>query len=70
MAIVLMEEVLVGLDEVKVSVEQAVAMLADIIEEMRPEIGADLRQVLAETLLHPLQSRVVALEALLEALAA
>lgn len=70
MAIVLMEEVLVGLDEVKVSVEQAVATLADIIEDMRPEVGEDLRQVLAETLLHPLQSRVVALEALLEALAA
>ena len=70
MAIVLMEEVLVGLDEVKVSVEQAVVTLADIIEDMRPEVGEDLRQVLAETLLHPLQSRVVALEALLEALAA
>jgi hypothetical protein len=70
MAIVFMEEVLVGLDEVKVSVEQAVATLADIIEEMRPEVGENLRQVLAETLLYPLQSRVVALEALLEALAA
>jgi hypothetical protein len=38
MAIVLIEEVIVGLDEIKASLEQAVTILTDIIEEMHPDL--------------------------------
>ena len=69
MAIVLVEEVLMGLDEVKLSLDQAVTLLADMIEDIRPELGDQLKASLELSLLHPLQSRVMALETLMEELA-
>jgi hypothetical protein len=69
MAIVLVEEVIMGLDEVKLSLEQAVAVLEDMTEDIRPDVGDNLQEVLETTLLHPLQSRVAMLETLMEELA-
>ena len=70
MAIVLVEEVLMGLDEVKLSLDQAVAVLEDMTEDIRPDVGDHLKDVLETTLLRPLQSRVTVLETLLDDLAA
>jgi hypothetical protein len=70
MAIVLIEEVMVGLDEIKASLEQAITILTDIIEEMHPDLEARFTPVLETSLRHPLQSQVSLLERLLEELAA
>jgi hypothetical protein len=68
-AIVLLEEVLMGLGEVRVSIDQAVTVLQDIVEDMPSHMGGNLRAVLAETFLQPLQSRLTALDILLEDIA-
>ncbi|MDH3601640.1 MAG: hypothetical protein OEU26_18675 [Candidatus Tectomicrobia bacterium] len=70
MAIVLIEEVMMGLDEIKASLEQAVTILTDIIEEMHPDLETRFTPVPETSLRHPLQSRVSLLEHLLEELAA
>jgi hypothetical protein len=69
MAIVLMEEVLMGLDEVRGALDQAVTTLGDIIEEMSPDLGEDLQELLETSFLDPLQSRRNALDSLLLRLA-
>ena len=66
MAIVLIEEVVMGLGEVRISLDQAVTVLRDIVEDMPPHMGGNLRDVLAETFLQPLESRLAALDTLLE----
>jgi hypothetical protein len=68
-AIVLIEEVLMGLGEVRISLDQAVTVLRDIVEDMPPHMGENLRDVLAETYLQPLESRLAALDTLLEDMA-
>ncbi len=68
MAIVLMEEVLMGLDEVKGALDQAVTTLEDIIEDMSPDLGEDLQGLLEASFLDPLQSRRDALDVLLHRL--
>jgi len=68
MAIVLIEEVIVGLDEVKASLEQAMLVLDDIIEDMHPDLGSDLRDSLVIWLQDPLHSRLDLLQDLLEEL--
>jgi hypothetical protein len=65
MAIVLMEEILMGLDEVKGALDQAVTTLGDIIEDMSPDLGDDLQGLLETSFLDPLQSRRDALDVLL-----
>ena len=65
MAIVLMEEILMGLDEVKGALDQAVTTLGDIIEEMSPDLGDDLQELLETSFLDPLLSRRDALDLLL-----
>ena len=65
MAIVLMEEIVMGLDEVKGSLDQAVTTLEDIIEDMSPDLGPDLQIFLETSILDPLQSRRDALDTLL-----
>jgi hypothetical protein len=70
MAIVLVEEVLMGLDEAKDSLEQAVITLEELIDDIHPEVTPNLDGVLAESLLRPLQSQIGMLEILLEELAA
>ncbi len=69
MAIVLMEEVVMGLDEVKGALDQAVTTLEDIIEDMSPDLGEDLQELLGTSLLDPLQSRRDVLDVLLNRLA-
>lgn len=69
MAIVLMEEILVGLDEVKGSLDQAVTTLEDIIEDMSPDLGEDLQEMLEVSFLDPLQLRRNALDSLMLRLA-
>lgn len=66
MAIILLEEVLMGLDDVKDSLTQAVMTLEALVEDMHPELGEDLRETVAENLLSPIQSRVTLLEQLLD----
>jgi hypothetical protein len=68
MAIILMEEVLMGLDEIKGALDQAVTTLEDIIEDMSPELGEDLHGLLETSFLDPLQSRRDALDVLLHRL--
>ena len=65
MAIVLMEEVLMGLDEVKGALDQAVMTLEDIVEDISPDLGEDLQEMLGASFLDPLQSRRDALDTLL-----
>jgi hypothetical protein len=62
MAIILMEEVLVGLDDVKASLEQATTILDVLVEDLHPRFGEDLRAMLEQELLQPLRSRVAVLE--------
>jgi hypothetical protein len=66
MAIVLIEEVLMGLGEVKISLDQAVSILNDIVEDMPPDMGGNLQEVLETSLLQPLQSRRAVLDKLLD----
>ena len=70
MAIVLMEEVLMGLDEVKDSLDQAVSTLEDIIEDMSPALGQELQERLESSFLDPLLSQRDALDSLIIRLAA
>ncbi len=65
MAIILMEEVLMGLDEVKESIDQAVIILENLIDDLSPALRDDLDEVLEKELLHPLQSRRAVLNSLL-----
>ena len=66
MPIVLIEEVLMGLEDVKTSLEQAMTTLEALTEELHPEVGDNLKAKLARELLSPLQSRMVVLETLLD----
>lgn len=69
MAIVLLEEVVGGLDEVKDSLAQAVITLESITEDMSPDMGDNLKDVLERTLLQPLQTRLATLDTLLDEVA-
>ena len=59
-----------GLDEVKLSLDHAVTVLEDMTEDIHPDLGDNLKESLEIELLHPLQSRVEAIETLLDELAA
>ena len=69
MAIVLIEEVLMGLDDVRDSLGQAVTVLEALVEDVPSTMGENLKEVLEQTLLIPLQSRVVILDKLLDEVA-
>jgi len=62
MAIILMEEVLMGLDEVKASLEQAMTVLDVLVDDLSPTLGEELRAELEHTLRQPLRSRLEVLE--------
>ena len=64
MAIILIEEVLMGLDEVKASLEQAMAVLDVLVNDLSPALGEGLRTELEDTLRQPLQDRLEVLERL------
>jgi len=70
MAIILIEEVLMGLDDVRDSLAQAVTVLEGLVEDIPPSLGENLPQVLEQSLLQPLQDRVTVLDKLLEDVAA
>jgi hypothetical protein len=64
MAIILIEEVLVGLDDVKASLEQAMTTLDILVEDLSPTLGEALRATLERELLQPLRGRLETLEQL------
>jgi hypothetical protein len=68
MAIVLVAEVVIGLDDVKETLQQAATTLAAMIEELPPEFGTYLPAALERELLRPLQSRMAFVERLQKAL--
>ena len=70
MAIVLIEEVLMGLDDVRDSLAQAVMVLEGLVEDIDPALGENLREEMEQTLLIPLQARVTVLDKLLDEVAA
>ena len=73
MAIILIEEVLMGLDDVKASLEQALTVLDVLVDDLSPALGEGLRTALEHTLRQPLRGRLEALEhlqATVDALAA
>ena len=69
MAIVLIEEVLMGLDDVRDSLGQAVTVLEALVEDVPSTMGENLKAVMEQTLLIPLQSRVAVLDKLLDEVA-
>ena len=70
MAIVLIEEVLMGLDDVRDSLAQAVTVLEGLVEDIHPDLGENLREMLEQTLLVPLQAHVPVLDKMLDEVAA
>ena len=70
MAIILIEEVLMGLDDVRDSLAQAVTVLEGLVEDIPPTLGENLQEVLEQTLLLPLRTRVTVLDKLLDEVAA
>jgi hypothetical protein len=70
MAIVLVEELLGGLDEVKAALEQAVMVADAITEDLHADLGPHLLAVQTHELLYPLQSRLAFVERLQDELAA
>lgn len=69
MAIVLLEEVLMGLEEAKTSLEQAVLTLSDMTEDLHPDLEVNVKDILEQDFVQPLQHRASQLEHLLEELA-
>ena len=69
MAIILIEEVLMGLDDVRDSLAQAVTVLEGLVEDIPPTLGENLQEVVEQTLLLPLQARVTVLDKLLDEVA-
>ena len=70
MAIILLEEVVMGLDVVRYSLAQAVTVLEGLVEDIHPDLGENLREMLEQTLLVPLQSHVIVLDKILDEVAA
>lgn len=70
MALVLIEEVLMGMEEAKDALGQAVMTLEMLVEDLHPGLGNDLKTVLEQGFLHPLQARATAMERLLDEVAA
>ena len=71
MAIILLEEVLMGLEEAKTSLDQALLTLTDLIEDLQPDLQSNMnvRHILEQDFVQPLQHRAAQLERLLEELA-
>jgi hypothetical protein len=70
MAIVLVEEVLGGLDEVKEALEQAVMMVEAITDDLHAALGPHLPAVLTHELVYPLHARLAFVNRLQDELAA
>jgi hypothetical protein len=70
MALILIEEVLIGVEEAKDALAQAVMTLDMIVEDLHPRLGNDLKAVLERDFLAPLKIRLEAMEQLLDEVAA
>lgn len=57
MAVILLEEVLMGLDETREALDQAVFILESMIDDFSPDLWDDFHDVFERELLLPLQSR-------------
>ncbi len=69
MALVLIEEVLMGLEEAQESLEQTVTTLANLTEDLTPDLAEGLKEMIEMNFLEPLQARSAMLETLLEQIA-
>ncbi len=69
MALVVVEELLAGLDEVKSALDQAIIILTALIDEADPGMAPQVQEVLAHTLLSPLTAHSVTVAQLQAALA-
>jgi hypothetical protein len=69
MALVLIEEVLMGLEEAKDALAQAVTTLGNLAEELPPEFSHLWKDVIEADLLRPLEQRVTLLDTVLDHLA-
>ncbi|MDH3603500.1 MAG: hypothetical protein OEU26_28135 [Candidatus Tectomicrobia bacterium] len=69
MALVLLEEVLMGLEEAKDSLEQAVATLVSLAEDLTPDLADPWKEVIETDVLRPLEKRAARLDTLLEEIA-
>ena len=69
MALVLIEEILMGLEDAKLSLDEAVTTLDMLTDDLHSDFSEELRPLLEQQFLTPLQDRVAALEQLLEDLA-
>ena len=69
MAVILIEEVLCGMDEAKRLLEQTILTLAEVVEEMAPVVGPKLQEVCARTLLAPLEACLAEFETLMDEMA-
>ena len=57
MAIILLEEVLVGLDETRDALDHAVVILENMLDDFSPDLREDFHDIFEQELLQPLQSR-------------
>ncbi len=69
MAIILLEEVLVGLDETREALDQAVVILESMVDDFSPDLWDDFHDIFERELLLPLQSRRDTIDHLLVTLA-
>ncbi len=69
MAVILLEEVLMGLDETREALDQAVFILESMIDDFSPDLWDDFHDVFERELLLPLQSRRDTIDHLLVTLA-
>lgn len=57
MAIILVEEVLMGLDETREALDHAVVTLESMLDDLSPDLREDFHDTFERELLLPLQSR-------------
>jgi hypothetical protein len=69
MALVLIEEVLMGLEEAKDALAQAVATLGELAEELPADLSDLWKDVIETDLLRPLEQRVTLLDTVLNRIA-
>jgi hypothetical protein len=69
MAIILLEEVLMGLDETREALDHAVVTLENILDDLSPDLQEDFHDTFEQELLKPLQSRRDMIDHLLYTLA-
>ena len=58
-----------GLEEAKDALEHAVVTLADMTEDLHPDLGDNLKEILEQDFLRPLKGRTKRLDNLLEQIA-